>query len=471
MKQPAMKFNRVTLSFPPAVEKLFRDKYFADSLVAFRLAFFLVTFLYALFGILDSKIVPEFASTFHIIRYAIVVPVLSITLVISFLPIFRKIWQELLVFCFIVGGAGISVMTVLAPVNIFYYAGFMLIFMAGYFFIKLRFLSATIGGWTVLLIFNLGAVLSGNTPGILLLANNFFFVSANIIGMFAAYSIEFYARRDFYLNHELDQQKREVEEANRSLESKIESRTHQLREAKERAEESDRLKSAFISNISHEIRTPLNGIIGFGEIIAGQELSEKEKLDYLSVLRSSSNRLLQTITDYMDIAHIVSGTQEVIKSRFSINGLLEELAGKYRQACMDKNLLLRFEIPEGNREWQLVSDRDLVMKTFQQLIDNAVKFTDQGEIIIGFRFEGIVTHFFVRDSGRGISSDKLDMIFKIFTQEETAPTRGYEGSGLGLAIAKGIVEMLGGKMIAKSEKNKGSEFSFTLSGDITVIDL
>ena len=134
-----MKLNRITLSFPEKNERLFLRKYFTDSLLQFRISFVLVTFLYAIFGWLDTVIVPEFASIFQAIRFYIVVPILVLVFIVSFFPVFEKIWQSLLFISFLVTGAGICVMIALVPINYTYYAGMMLIFSAGYFFIKLRY--------------------------------------------------------------------------------------------------------------------------------------------------------------------------------------------------------------------------------------------------------------------------------------------------------------------------------------------
>ena len=151
-----MIYNKITLEFPQNTERLFREKYFSDSLHHFRIAFLMVTILYVSFGYLDTRIIPEFAGLFQAIRFYIVGPLLAIVWLLSFTSFFRKIWQALLFICFIVGGAGISVMTMFAPDNYTYYAGLMLVLSAGYFFIKLRFLWATIGGWLTLILFNLG---------------------------------------------------------------------------------------------------------------------------------------------------------------------------------------------------------------------------------------------------------------------------------------------------------------------------
>ncbi|MCX6278455.1 MAG: hypothetical protein NT004_10195, partial [Bacteroidetes bacterium] len=285
-----MVFNKATLSFPAKQEILFSKKYFSDSIIQFRVAFLLVTILYASFGYLDSRIVPQFANLFQIIRYFFVVPLLTVVLLLSFTNFFWKIWQALLLISFIVAGGGISIMTMVVPENYSYYGGMMLIFSAGYFFIKLRFFLATIAGWTTLLFFNIGAVFYAHATSLILISNNFFFISVNLIGMFAAYNIEYYARRDFYLNQELDRQKASVEEVNKNLEEIVENRTIELVAEKNKAEQSDKLKSAFLANMSHEIRTPMNGILGFAGLLKSPDLSGEEQQTYIKIIEKSGAR-------------------------------------------------------------------------------------------------------------------------------------------------------------------------------------
>ena len=153
-----MKFNTFTLAFPDKSERSFRTKYFHDSLIQLRVSLVLVTFLYGVFGYLDQLVVKHYESLFHLIRYGIVVPLLTSVFLFSFSKHFIRVWQELLFFCVVVGGLGIAVMTIKAPENSIYYAGLMLIFSAGFFFIKLRFLMATLACWVVLLLFNLGII-------------------------------------------------------------------------------------------------------------------------------------------------------------------------------------------------------------------------------------------------------------------------------------------------------------------------
>ncbi|MDP3435278.1 MAG: response regulator, partial [Bacteroidota bacterium] len=235
-----------------------------------------------------------------------------------------------------------------------------------------------------------------------------------------------------------------------------------LIKAKEKAEESDKLKTAFLNNISHEIRTPLNGILGFGGLLAEMELSPEEKKEMLAHVQHSSNRLMNTLTDYMDMARIVSGTMEVYKKEFQLQPFFEEIIKKTRQLCADKMIELETETPTQPVDLILDSDPELIRKTFNILFDNALKFTEKGSISCGYNLNNGFIKFFVQDTGKGIDSDKLEMIFNMFAQEDTSNTRGYEGSGLGLSIAGGLVNLLGGTISVASEKGKGSIFKFTV---------
>ena len=168
-------YNRFTLAFTDKVdEESFKLVYFSNSIFQFRFSFVVVTFLYGIFAFLDNRIVPEYAELFHIIRFYFVVPLLTFTLIYSFWRGFEKNWQLLLVLCAIVGGSGIAVMTMLVPDNYTYYAGMMLIFSANYFFIRLRFVYATIAGWLILFIYTIGALYFTSTPEELIISNNFF---------------------------------------------------------------------------------------------------------------------------------------------------------------------------------------------------------------------------------------------------------------------------------------------------------
>lgn len=243
----------MTLAFPEKEEKLFMNKYFFDSIIQVRVSFALVIFLYGIFGYLDLIMFPEYVKIFHIIRYLFVVPTLSVVFLLSFTKVFQKIWQELLFISLVTGGAGIAIMIMLVPENYAYFAGLMLIFSAGYFFIKLRFFLASIAGWIILIIYNSGVIFYAHSSSITLINTNFFFISANLIGMFAAYNIEYYTRRDFFLNYELDKERLLVEYINRNLERTVEERTNELLLAKEAAEANNSKVTAIIEGTQNSI--------------------------------------------------------------------------------------------------------------------------------------------------------------------------------------------------------------------------
>lgn len=235
-----------------------------------------------------------------------------------------------------------------------------------------------------------------------------------------------------------------------------------LIKAKESAEASDRLKTAFMNNISHEIRTPLNGILGFTEVLADPTLAPKDKDMYTAMLYNSSERLINTVTNFLDISLLTSGNQRVAKKEMNLNILLQQVMEKFKSLGAQKNLTLSLELPFGQDDLMIVSDKDLLEKILTQLIDNAIKFTNRGSVTVGCRFNENELLFFVRDTGVGIHEQSRQQIFEYFMQENPASNRGYEGSGLGLTIARGFIGLLGGRIWMESEKGKGSTFYFSI---------
>lgn len=236
----------------------------------------------------------------------------------------------------------------------------------------------------------------------------------------------------------------------------------ELIKAKEKAEASDQLKTAFMNNISHEIRTPLNGILGFGQMLTNPDLTTEVKESYYKILTNSSDRLLNTVTNFLDISLITSGNQKIYKKEVLLDELISEVCIKFQETCMEKKLTLALQKTKPTPVDKIYTDSILLSKILYQLIDNAVKFTTQGTITIGYQIQDHSILFYVKDSGIGISKENKRQIFGNFIQEDPADTRRYEGTGLGLSIAKGLTELLGGAMHLESRKGKGSTFYFSL---------
>lgn len=237
---------------------------------------------------------------------------------------------------------------------------------------------------------------------------------------------------------------------------------YELYLAKKRAENSDRLKTAFLQNISHEIRTPLNGIIGFAELLQMDDLEIEEIKEYSSIIKKSSNRLLEIVNNILDISKIETGQLEIVNTEFSLLKIVKELANFFGKQAAKKGLFIKLEYQE-NLDYTIYSDESKINQILTNFINNAIKFTDKGNITIGLNL--LVDNrleIFVKDTGRGVPIDKQSEIFQRFTQIELDTDKNFQGAGLGLAICKGLAEFLSGELKLKSKLNEGAKFSLIL---------
>ncbi len=233
-------------------------------------------------------------------------------------------------------------------------------------------------------------------------------------------------------------------------------------DALEKATESDRLKSAFLANMSHEIRTPMNGIIGFTTLLNDPDLNSSDRQKYTAIINRSSERLLNTINDLIDISKIESGQMKVTFTQPSINKLFDELYGFFKPEVTLKGLSLISLPTLDNMEDVVLTDDAKLHGILTNLIKNAIKFTEKGSITFGYYLKDDFIEFFVKDTGIGIPRNRQQAIFNRFEQADIEDTRAFEGSGLGLTISKAYVEMLGGKIWLVSEEGNGSSFRFTI---------
>lgn len=238
-----------------------------------------------------------------------------------------------------------------------------------------------------------------------------------------------------------------------------------LEQAKQKAEESDKLKSAFLSNIAHEIRTPMHGILGFADMLKTASLSAEQMQEYITIIEKSSARMLNTITDLIEISRIESGQTELNLSLINIDGQIDSIYAIFKPEADKKGVHLTVNNNFENEESHIRTDREKLDTILTQLLKNAVKYTKKGTIEIGYRPKGKFLEYYVKDTGIGIEIDKQQSIFGRFTQADNSLSKIYEGAGLGLSITKAYVEMLGGTIWVESEPGKGSTFYFTLPAE------
>ncbi|MEE9566570.1 MAG: ATP-binding protein, partial [Desulfobacteria bacterium] len=255
--------------------------------------------------------------------------------------------------------------------------------------------------------------------------------------------------------------RRSERERNRAAEE-LRKYAEQLEQANIRLQEADRLKSVFLATMSHELRTPLNSIIGFTGMLL-QRLAgplNDEQTKQLNMVRGSSLHLLNLINDVLDISKIEAGQLKVTPKPFDMRQAIEKAVEKVTPLAGKKGLPLVAEVaPEVG---EVVSDRRRVEQVLINLLNNAVKFTEKGQVRVECEVndDRLVTR--VVDTGIGIKPEEMDKLFRAFSQVDTGIARRYEGTGLGLSICKKLIEMLGGEIRVESKWGDGSTFTFTV---------
>lgn len=253
-----------------------------------------------------------------------------------------------------------------------------------------------------------------------------------------------------------------------------EKRIHnELLITKEKAIEADKLKTSFLANMSHEIRTPMNAIMGFSSLLSDPTLNNEEKDEFIQLINLNSNNLLTLIDDIIDIAKIEAGQLKIVNKDFKINNLLGEIHATYHEINSQQNkdkIQLIWDKKNDPPLSLINSDPHRIKQVLSNIIGNAIKYTEEGEIIFGFKIiKNIETNnsdkkiqFYIKDTGMGIPKDKLNIIFDRFRQADDSHTRIFGGTGLGLAISKNIAQLLGGDINVVSKVGKGSVFYFSI---------
>ncbi|MDD4639487.1 MAG: response regulator, partial [Bacteroidales bacterium] len=235
----------------------------------------------------------------------------------------------------------------------------------------------------------------------------------------------------------------------------------ELIRARDKAEESDRLKTSFIQNISHEMRTPMNGVMGFIDLLRDNSLMDSERMEFLDTIEKCGNRMLYIINDLIDISKIEAGIMQVNRRNFKPKDLLRDLVNFFTPEAGKDGLTLIMKA-DNIDNLEITSDYEKIYAALSNLIKNAIKFTDKGRVSLRAELNRDTIDFIVTDTGIGIPEQAQKKIFDRFARVDNSNIKRYEGTGLGLSIVKGYAELLGGSVEVESEEGSGSAFRFTI---------
>ena len=488
-----IKLNLFPLSFSGNFEDAFQEYYFHDALRHIRIALAVGLFFYAIFGLLDAWLVPNAKQKLWFIRYAVISPYVSAIFLFSFSRHFKKFGQLATASTLLVAGLGIIAMIVIAPypASYSYYAGLLLVFIYGYSFLKLRFAWATTTMWVIVIAYEIAAIWLSTTPLATLINNNFFFLSGNILGMFACYSIEYYSRRDFMQARLLEEEKKKVTEVNQALENRVKMRTSQLVEInneltqeivdRKRVEQeqqhleiqlrkSQKMEAigTLAGGVAHDLNNILSGVVSYPELLLMDIPEESPLRQPLLTIQESGQKAAAIVQDLLTLARRGVSVTEVM----NLNRLIEQyLDSPENQKILEYHPGVKVVTDLQAKIFNILGSPVHLSKTIMNLVSNAAEAMPSGGVINittenryidcpvkGYDTveEGDYVKLTVSDGGVGISPQDIDRIFEPFY---TKKTMGRSGTGLGMAVVWGTVKDLNGYIDVQSELGEGTAFT------------
>jgi signal transduction histidine kinase/FixJ family two-component response regulator len=482
----AMQVNPITLSFQSDLEGAFQDNYYKNSLSLVRFSLFVGILMYGFFGVLDAQLVPDMKKDLWMIRFAIVCPLLLAIILFSYSSRFKKYFQLAVTVAMIVAGLAIIVMISIIPppVNYSYYAGLILVLIWGYTFTRVRFIWVTIAGWIIVASYEIVALWICCTPMPIFISNNFFFIGANLVGMFSGYSIEHYARRDFYLAHLLEKEQEKIKAANYTLEKIVHDKTSQLletnkslrmeieerktAEAKKTELEKQLLhaqKMEAIGTLAGGIAHDFNNLLmGFQGHISLMLLDTDPNHPNYEMLKNMEQYVITGAELTKQLLGFARGGKYEVKPA-NMNEILYKSSQMFGRTKKEISIFTKLdpdiwkvEVDQGQIEQVLLN---LYVNAWQAMPGGGNLYLETKNITLNesesqpFHVKpGDYVRISVTDTGVGMDDRTKERIFEpFFTTKEMG-----RGTGLGLASAYGIIQSHGGFITVQSTKGQGATF-------------
>lgn len=489
-----MHLSWLSLRFTGATAMLeapFQSYFITHNLVQIRAALFMGALMYGFFGILDALLLPQHKHIAWLIRYAFICPAILTVMAATFFSRMHRYLQPIMSFLIGFGGLGIVLIIIVAPapISYYYYAGLILIFMFGYSFIYLRFLWASLSGWSIVILYEIAAALT-NTPALEVISNSFFLVSGNLSGMLIGYTIEYTSRRNYFLMQLLAREELKIKEANDQLEQRVADRTAALEEmnrvltkeiAERRLAERDRerleiqLKQAermeaigkLAAGVAHDLNNILSGLVSYPDLLL-MDIPKNSRLQRsITLIQQSGIKAAAIVQDLLSLARQATGERNIVNLNDVVNEYLhspeyKELISHHPRVHTEVNLhadLLNVESSSVHLSKALMN---LLHNAFEAILtEGAVRistynrYLDQPLDAYEKIREGEYAVLSIADTGVGINKDDLDHIFEPFF---TKKKLGRSGTGLGMTLVWSTVKDHGGFIDVLTEEGRGSTF-------------